>query len=278
MMTTRPENLPDFAHPPVVETVLSVQFDPLVGFRAVHLGLLWSKYRAEYPRTEERPPLDPFTEQFPEVAEARLGLRIEAYENLPLPRAWFLNGAGNALIQIQPDRFTTNWRKEQGGGDYPRYEWVKASFERNFVIFEEFLRENGLGRPHINQCEVTYMNHVVAGEGWSSFGEADRVFRFWKVLTDPIPGPPEDLRLHIRYPIPSPSGEFAGRLHVDVQPGFRTADRRPMYAFQLTARGQSAEASEFFDLGREWIVKAFAALTTPQMHRVWGRKDNHGSR
>ena len=45
-----------------------------------------------------------------------------------------------------------------------------------------------------------------------------------------------------------------------------------MYVFQLTARGQAGESFEFLDLGRKWIVKSFAALTTPQMHRVWKRK------
>ena len=49
-----------------------------------------------------------------------------------------------------------------------------------------------------------------------------------------------------------------------------------MYLFHLTARGQIGESFEFFDLGRRWIVKSFAALTTPEMHKVWIRKDNRG--
>ena len=32
------------------------------------------------------------------------------------------------------------------------------------------------------------------------------------------------------------------------------------------------ESFDFFDLGRRWIVKSFAALTTPRMHEVWRRK------
>ena len=50
--------------------------------------------------------------------------------------------------------------------------------------------------------------------------------------------------------IPGSDGKPVGRLHVDVQPAIRTSDKRPMYLFHLTARGQIGESFEFFDLGR----------------------------
>jgi hypothetical protein len=46
-----------------------------------------------------------------------------------------------------------------------------------------------------------------------------------------------------------------------------------MFVMELTARGQVGTGTEFFDLGRKWIVKSFAELTTPAMHKIWGRKD-----
>jgi hypothetical protein len=81
----------------------------------------------------------------------------------------------------------------------------------------------------------------------------------------------------VRFTIPDAEGKPVGRLHVDVQPAFRTSDSRPMYVFHLTARGQVGKSSEFFDVGRRWIVKSFAALTTPRMHEVWKRKDIRGN-
>ena len=52
--------------PPIVETVLSVQFEPLAGLHTAHLGLLWEKFRRDFPRSEEQPPIDQMIEQFPE--------------------------------------------------------------------------------------------------------------------------------------------------------------------------------------------------------------------
>jgi len=270
--TIRPSDLPDFDEPPVVETVLSVQFGPLIEMRTAHLGLLWEKYRLNFPKTEERPSLSPVFEQFPEAPRTRLGLELQTYENPPVPRLWFITIQGNEMIQVQPDRFIKNWRKEGEGETYPRYEKNKASFERDFAAFHEFVTENHLGTPRVNQCEVTYVNHILAGRGWDSFGDIDKVFRFWKSPVDRIPGNTEDLRAYARFVIPDDEGTPVGRLHVEIQPAFRPADNKAMYVFHLTARGQVGESFEFFDLGRQWIVKSFAALTTPQMHEVWKRK------
>lgn len=55
------EDLPDFDTPPVVETVLSVQFEPLPLVRPAHLGLLWNEYRSSFPKTEERPRWTPLS-------------------------------------------------------------------------------------------------------------------------------------------------------------------------------------------------------------------------
>jgi uncharacterized protein (TIGR04255 family) len=118
----RPSDLPDFDEPPVVEAVLSVQFEPLTEMRTAHLGLLWKKYRLNFPKTEERPALGQVFEQFPETPRTRLGLELQTYENQPVPRLWFITTQGNEMIQVQPDRFIKNWRKEGESETYPRYE------------------------------------------------------------------------------------------------------------------------------------------------------------
>jgi uncharacterized protein (TIGR04255 family) len=112
-------SLPEFDKPPVVETVLSVQFDPLSLVKTAHLGLLWQEYKDGFPKTEERPPLDLVREQFPEAPIVRFGLRVQALENSPAPRFWFINERGNEMIQVQNGRFVKNWRKEGEGEQYP---------------------------------------------------------------------------------------------------------------------------------------------------------------
>ncbi len=270
---SRPEHLPDFDNPPVVETVLSVQFEPLPLLQAAHLGLLWNEYRATFPKTEERPPLEPVIEQFPESPAIRVGLKFQALESMPIPRIWFTNEQEGEMIQVQNDRFIKNWRKAGDSHRYPHYDdTVRPHFDRDFAIFRAFLEQNQLGTPRVNQCEVTYVNHVLAGEGWAHYGEVDKIFTFWRAVAPMPPGPPEDVRLHTRFVIPGVDGQPIGRLHVDVQPGVRTSDTHPMYVLHLTARGQAGDGVEFFDVGREWIVATFKTLTTETMHKIWGIK------
>lgn len=274
MVNSRPADLPDFDNPPVVETVLSVQFESITGLHTAHLGLLWHEFEAAYPRSDERTPLDQVIEQFPENPRVRIGLQLQTLENLPVPRLCFLTEKGNEMIQVQADRFIKNWRKEGAGETYPHYnETIKPMFERDFATFHSFLVKNRFEVPSINQCEVTYVNHILSGEGWETFADFDKIFDFWHHSGADIPGRVEDLRVHPRFTIPDDNGVPIGRLHVDIQPAFRTSDYRPMYVFHLTARGHVGNGFEFFDIGRRWIVKSFASLTTPTMHEIWRRKD-----
>lgn len=268
--SSRLGELPEFDNPPVVETVLSVQFDPIPNLRTAHLGLLWDSFRNAYPNTEEKLPLDPAIEQFPDVPATISGVNIQTGDAAPVPRLWFVSPSAHELIQIQNGRFIRNWRKQGGGDQYPRYERkIRPNFDRDFQRFLDFLVASGLGQPRVTQCEVTYVNHVIAGEGWESFTEAEKVFAFWRQPVAVPPGLAEDFRVHARFPIPGPDGSPVGRLHADVMPAVRVADQRKMFVFQLTARGMEGEGTDFFDRGRAWIVKAFKALTTPHMHEIW---------
>ena len=269
-MTDRPSDLPDFRDPPVAETVLSVQFGRLAEARAAHFGLYWGEIHDRFPRTEERIELPAAIERLPELSRPAVGIQLEALEIPPTPRFWFTNANGTELIQVQRDRFIKNWRKVGDGDQYPRYEKVKEGFERDFSGFRDFVSRYGLGSIQVNQCEVSYINHIVAGKGWNSHSDADRVFTTWRQPETAFPGRAQDLMLQARFPISDKNGSFVGRLHVSLQSVTRLADGVPMFVLELTARGQIAEGTDFFDLGREWIVRSFKELTMPEMHQVWG--------
>jgi uncharacterized protein (TIGR04255 family) len=252
-----------------VETVLSLQFEKLIAMQAVHLGIFWRKMKDRFPRTEERPVLGSIIERFPEpVSRGRV-----QFESFEAQRLWLLNEAGTEMIQVQKDRFVKNWRKAGEEDEYPRYEPViKPAFERDFREFQSFVAEEKLGVIKVNQSEVTYVNHIVSGDGWQQFGDIGQIFTFWNQPPEPVPGNAEDFGIHIRFPILDERQTPIGRLHVDVQPALRAIDNRPMYVMNLTARGQYGTGFEFFDIGRQWIVKSFEQLTTGHMHRIWGKK------
>ena len=277
-MTDRPD-LPNFGDPPVVEVVLSVQFEPLEGLRVAHLGLLWNEFRERFPKTEERPPIEAVIEKFEPRSPAKVGVRIETYEIPPVPRTWLLNEASTELIQVQPDRFIHNWRKIGEGDEYPRYEKIRESFRQELETFSQFLAREKVGELRFNQCEVTYVNHIVAGEGWERHGQIESIFNLWTTRpSHAFLQEPDDAGFRTRYIIQSANGVPIGRLHVEVQPAWRTSDMKPMYVLNLTARGVPQGngfegAFDFLNTGRKWIVEGFASITTPRMHSIWRRLD-----
>ena len=144
--------------------------------------------------------------------------------------------------------------------------------------FSAFLLEDGFSNRDANQCEITYVNHLPAGEEWSRHGEVGNV-------VGPLPGrtsddflpEPESVEAPFRYVFRWPgSEEPAGRLHVQVGSVHRVADGPPMLKVLLTARGRPRGAGtddvlEWLDVGHDFLVRGFASLTTENMHRRWGR-------
>ena len=77
-------------------------------------------------------------------------------------------------MQIQRDRFIRNWRRVRPDDRYPRYETLKPLFSEDWGQFVDFLGQEGLGVPEINQCEVTSINHIEVGAGRETFGQVDK--------------------------------------------------------------------------------------------------------
>lgn len=276
MTKNRSDDLPDFRKPPVAETVLSLQFEPIGGLTTGHIGLLWQRFRDELPFIEEHPPLSPVVEKFGPPPPLRFDVTIE--EKLPAPRVWFLNQEKTELIQVQADRFIHNWRKVQGVEPYPHYEPIREKFRGEVAILEKFLNDEGFGALAVNQCEVTYINHIERAGVWEKHGQLERVLRNWGFVQPTAFLPEaEDAAIRLRFVILDKSGDQPiGRLHVVLHPAWKKVDNSPILSMSLTARGiplsEDIEgAFAFFDLGRQWIVKGFADLTTPDMHRVWER-------
>ncbi|SRR5579883_162209 len=273
----RPEDLPDFRKPPLAETVLSLQFEPVTGLTAAHVGLLWERFREKLPFLEEHPPLPPVFEKFDLPSQTKLEVTFE--EKPPVPRTWFLNQEKTELIQVQPDRFIHNWRKVEGIEPYPRYERIRERFRSEVAILEAFLKDEGLGTPAMNQCEVTYVNHIEPPGTWEGHGRLENVLKNWSPLpTGSFLPEPEDGGVRLRFIIPGQAGKPIGRLNVLLQPAWRKTDKAPMFVLTLTARGEPLGqgvdgAFAFFDLGRRWIVKGFGDLTAVEMQKVWERID-----
>lgn len=272
---------PDYNNPPVSEVVLSLQFEKLNSLGSTQIGLLWESFRDRFPKTEEHHPLEPSFEKFGVRVLVNQGVRIEHMDTPVVPRVWFLNDGGTQLIQVQQDRFIHNWRKMDGEAEYPRYETIKKTFEEDLSNFTDFLIVEKIGELIPNQCEVTYVNHIVAGDEWGNHGELDKLLTVVRSeYSDEFLPTPENIRLALKYVIPNPDnkdGDPIGRLHISCDPFFKRSDDKPLFSLTLTARGQPMKndiegALRFMDIGREWIVRGFTSITTHQFHKIWERQ------
>jgi uncharacterized protein (TIGR04255 family) len=270
-LSTRPPNLPDFDNPPVVEVALGVQLDPMPAVAAAHLGLLWAQYTDEFPNLEEHGPIDIAEEEFGDVAPAP-AFQVEVVGKPPVPRYWFVSKDGTRLLQVQQDRFIHNWRRQGPATEYPRYEALRQSFDERFRTYASFVHERDLGQVNIRQAEITYVNRIDPVTGWSPQIQLDRIVRMWSpnydttLLADDI----ELVRLGQRHIIRDAQGPYA-RLYVSADPAAGST-----IILNLAVRGRPRRpglegAIEFFDMGRDRIVRAFAAVTTAEIQSIWGR-------
>ena len=266
---TEKQLLPSFEEPPVVEVICGLTFKPLDGLLAPHLGILWEKFRSDYPVCKQVEPLIPVIETF-DGGEINLG----SFTLPLLPRIWFVSKDQNGIIQVQRDRFLHNWRKVRPTDEYPRYGTVIEKFRKARSVFDSFLKENDLGTIVPVQFEMSYVNHIPQGPGWQSTKDISHIFPdfSWRNGTRFL-NEPEKINWSTSFLLPDQSA----RLHIAIQLAARRQDRLPVLVLELTVRGigpdTSPEGSQsWFDTAREWIVRGFADITGDDIQqRIWKR-------
>jgi uncharacterized protein (TIGR04255 family) len=273
--------LPEYESPPIIETVLGVQFVRLDGFTNAHLGAFWASLdRSEWPETSNAPSLEPQFERFEETAWASFGSRF-TLTNDPSSRLQIRNADRNRMIQVQSNRLHFNWLGKDGD-PYPSYEVVKDGFDRTYQMFAEFANKEGFGEIRPNQWEITYVNHILRGTVWQTPADWSRFF----CLLGDVPGGSdvvaEGFAGRWRFVIP----EKKGRLHVEWQQGAKDVedgDKQQMVRLTFTARGpvsdderEQVTFSTGLDLGREAIVRSFKRFMSDEANRRWGLKDVTG--
>ena len=270
--------LPSFRKPPVGEVLLALQFEQLSRFDLRHVGPLVERFVSKYPGFETQPPLAPAIERFDGPRPAQ-GIRVEMIEMPLFPRLWLLAAKGEELVQVQQDRLMHNWRQTPIGAEYPRYPSLRSQFIEDWNVLEGFVRDNGLGALLPTQCEVSYVNQIDAGAG-PRHGDPSEYFSFFapplcrhgqaefEAVTHSSSGMARE---------ETEGGPLIGRLFVEVTSGVNTATKKLTYQFGLTVRGTPLTQTldsvvQFFDFARDRIVRAFAELTTPSMHKLWERQ------
>jgi uncharacterized protein (TIGR04255 family) len=269
------EVLPRFKKPPVIETVLGVHFRPLERFTSAHQGLLWDRYfRVRFPKLEERPPAEELQERFGEERLAPPMIRWQVFDRPPAPRLWAASETGEHVVQIQRNALFANWQKTSADVAYRDYAQRREEFSKQLRMVEAFFREEGIGKLEPTAWSVTYINHV-AYEGPNTVGPAvAKMLEAWSnQRSDNWLPDPDKVVLDCTFTMP----DNAGRLNVNLMPVVLLNEKKHMLHLDLTARGQVksadvAGALAGIDTGHEWVVRGFASLTRPEMHKEWERE------
>lgn len=267
--------LPSFRKPPVVETVLSVQFQPLKRMSNAHLGLFWNRVRGIYSKLQDVGPIEPQIELFgTERPRARFPqLRMTASH--PAARLRMSSDDGHVMLQLQNGRLVFNWRRLDGESEYPRWTRVEPLFQDALRELTAFAQAEELGSIEPNQWEVAYVNFLIRGREWNAPSEWKDVLPGVIGTIDMVSmGGFESMGCHAHFALP----DNAGRLHVEVTHGFAGPDEDAdeVLIVQLTARGgidESRDVSAGLALGRETIVRSFSQITGERVRtEVWGQE------
>ena len=255
--------LPDYERPPIAEVACGVRFEPIKGFTLPHSGLYWNTIRTEFPECQHAEPLlDP-------------GMSVDLKTGFPLPRIWFLAPEKSALIQLQTNCFFYNWRKLTEDDTYPRFQVISRRFGELFSGLNSFLQSSDLPRAAPTLYELTYVNHIPRGEGWSSMEDlgnllVDVKWNSTKARFLPVP---TGISWQARFPMSSD----ACALNVRLVQATRTPDSITGLRLELQAVGNAKERSDkemnnWFALAHEWIVRGFEDLTELRVQQEIWRK------
>ncbi|NQV25671.1 MAG: TIGR04255 family protein [Rhodopirellula sp.] len=272
--------LPRYDNPPVVETVVGVQFRPIPGFTNAHLGAFWQALGQQgWPLVADMPQLPRQEERF--SPEGQWGRRIQLQLTQdPSARVQMRNSEGNRMVQLQNGRLHLNWLGK-GGDKYPQYDRVRSDFQTCLNRLLQFVDDQGLGTVEPDQWEVTYVNHIPQSTVWNS--PAD--WSFFKPL-NAVPSvdgliEAESFSGEWHFVIP----DKRGRLHIKWQHAI-DAEQEPaeMIRLDLTARGPVKQSADLessilngIDLGHETIVGSFKVLMSDPANKEWKLNDDGSS-
>lgn len=263
------DTLPKFERPPVVETVLGVQFERLPEFSTAHAGWFWKSYLPpEFETVTDAPRLE---EQFEKFGSDKVWVPLGSFRfraSKEPERVQISNSRGDRMLQIQDSRLVYNWRKQDIG--YPSYDVLLPEFRIKLNQFREFAADAKLGTISMNQWEVTYVNQIPSGDLWTTPREWQRVIPGILAPSGPDFVEFEDFGGQWHFLL----GRNSGRLHVTLHHGRIAPDGPEMMALNLTARGTVDAEHDWesgLNLGHDAIVQCFTAMTSPEAHRHWAR-------
>lgn len=251
-----------YQNPPINEIVCGIRFDSIKQLQSGHFGILWQKFRSDFPRTEDQNLVGP-------VSEEDLG----SPDKPLLPRVWFIHKNENELIQVQRNCFLHNWRKRRPDDEYPGYEKVVANFERYLFCFEEFLAEENLGNLVPRSYELTYIDLIPKEQGWENPKDLVKIFpnllsgTRQSILLDSVIG----INWQTIFGLPN----NLGQLMVSIRNAQQAPDDQQIIyiEFRALSSGSYRPIRGWFNTAHNAITHLLSNLVSDEIQeKFWGRK------
>lgn len=252
-----------YKNPPVNEVFYCVIFQPLEAFRIGHLVELSRSFESEFGRFFDD---DVRIRNVPEDAFKK------SPHMLPI-RALFFNPNANDIVQVQCNCFIYNWVKQQPDDVYPGYTSTFNAFEKYFEIFQEFLAKEKIGDITPTRYELTYFDHILENEGWSSLNDLGDVFPNFEFERDGnrLPKSVRDIDWRILFDLPD---DF-GRLRLGIESQYRSHDSRRVLNLNLSAHSNESytQMHRWFSIAHDEILRVFVNLVSDKVQeKYWGRQ------
>jgi uncharacterized protein (TIGR04255 family) len=257
LMKMNVQEIVDFENPPLVEVVCGVRFQPLEKFATPHIGLLWQNYKKDYLYYKEQAPIAVNSE--PQILQRP-----------PLPRIWFTDENESRIIQVQRDRFVTNWKKVEPEQTYPHFGEILEKFEADFTKFTDFLTDSELDSPSLLECELTYINIIPKGQGWNDWSNLARLSPAigWNWSQQNILPIPEGINLNTVCFLPDNLGSFQLNLASLKRVPENEEALQLLFSLKKTSSELTCENMlKWFVVAHDWLVKSFLSLTSPEVQK-----------
>jgi uncharacterized protein (TIGR04255 family) len=149
----------DFENPPVAEVGLSVQLRGATLDTSRAISAFFPTVQQHYPTIVPQPPVLPIEESFEIPTQATIAFQLLGG---PESQRWaFVSEDELETLQVQSNRFTYAWAKEETDARYPHYGAIRDSFEgayRSYLAAAE-------GDVEATWCEIFYANPIMQPEG-----------------------------------------------------------------------------------------------------------------
>jgi uncharacterized protein (TIGR04255 family) len=271
------QSRPKFEVPPVVETVLSVQFANLPGYSTAHAGWFWKEYleklaegsSLKWSQAVDAPRLEDQFERFG-ADDKWVGPQVRLLPPSQSQRTQIIRSDNERMIQVQDSRFILNWKKQ--AGVYPSFEPLLDEFRTMLQAFETFAIEAGFGTLGYNQWELAYVDHLKKGEMWESA-------RDWSKILPGLSMPPvqQNQLLSAGEEVLSADWRFSlanqcGRMYIQLRQARIPPSNQEVLSLTWVARGPVTAAETWdkgFALGHDAISETFLAIISPEAQARW---------